>query len=356
MNKINKPTTKDVADLAGVSQSTVSMILNNKTNASFSQETIHKVVEAARSLSYKTKEKNEGLFGIQSQLIAVISPTLSNPYYASLIQAIENEATIQGYSLFICNTYHDQQKERKYLDLLSHSAICGIIYTYMPFHKEIVKVISLKIPVVIIGDKNEVIDIDTVELNSIESGVIMGKHLLSLGHKNIAFISTPLSENSVPRNRRLEGIKLALGASEVKTNLIVREAEVDVSEDNYDVNLESKIGYDLALDIIGKEDVTALVGVNDMVAYGIFDALAEKKFKVPEDYSVCGFDNIFPSAFSGMSLTTVDHFISYKGKDAFEILFKKISNKSLVLNPTSIFKVEYKPILIKRNSTGICRK
>jgi len=356
MSRKNKSTTKDVADLAGVSQSTVSMILNNKVNASFSQETIQNVLEAARSLDYKVKEKNESILDIQSQLIAVISPTLSNPYYSTLIQTIENEASIQGYSLFICNTYHDQQIEKKYLDLLSHSAICGIIYTYMPFHKEIVKAISLKTPVVIIGDKNQAIDIDTVELNSIESGVIMGEHLLSLGHKNIAFISTPLSENSVPRIRRLEGIKLALNASKAKTNLIIREAEVDVAADNYNVNLESKIGYEIALDIIEKEDVTALVGVNDMVAYGIFDALSEKKFKVPEDYSVCGFDNIFPSAFSGVSLTTVDHFINYKGKDAFEILFKKINNKSLVLNPTSIFKVEYKPILIKRSSTGISRK
>lgn len=356
MEKIRKATTKDVASLANVSQATVSMILNGREGASFSDETVRKVYEAAQQLGYQIKKKREDALGAQVRLIAVISPTLSNPYYTTLIQAIENEASTMGYSLLICNTHRDEQTERQYLDMIANSSLNGVIYTFMPCHGELVKLISARTPVVVVGDKNEAIDIDTVEINSEESGKILGDYLISLGHRRIAFISTPLNGNNVPRKRRLEGLRRTLKEAEDGTDLIVRESGTDTSASGGELNLESKIGYELAMDVLEKEDVTALVGVNDMVAYGILDALAESGKKVPEDYSVCGFDNIFPSAFDGVSLTTIDHFISFKGKDAVDILVKKMSTKTAALTPTSIFKVEYKPTLVIRHSTGPRRR
>jgi LacI family transcriptional regulator len=112
------------------------------------------------------------------------------------------------------------------------------------------------------------------------------------------------------------------------------------------------IGHDLALTLIKKNNVTAFIGVNDMVAYGILNAIYEKGLRVPRDYSVCGFDNIFPSAFGNIALTTIENFITHKGRDAVDILTRKIKNQLSDLKPDSIYRVEYKPMLIIRGSTG----
>ncbi len=96
--KAKKPTTMDIAQLAGVSQSTVSMILTGKPDVSFSKETIDRVFDAARQLNYATKRKQKNaLFSEADKLIAVLTPTINNPYYSTLIQSLENEAVSRGY-------------------------------------------------------------------------------------------------------------------------------------------------------------------------------------------------------------------------------------------------------------------
>ena len=349
--KMNKPTSNDVARLAGVSQSAVSMILNNKPNVSFSPETIGRVYTAARQLNYRTKKQQKVPMGTTDPFIAVVSPTMANPYYSTLVQSIENEAARESYGVLVCDTYHDPHTENRYLSLLSTSALHGIIYTFMPFHWEKVKTLSLSVPTVVVGDKNQSIDIDTVELNSTEAGELMARHLLDLGHKKMAFISTPLSENNLPRFRRLEGVRNEVRSTGAE--LIVREADRNLVSDKYNPDLEYKVGYEFAKSLAKDSSITAYIGVNDMVAYGILDALEERNVRVPDAASVCGFDNIFPSRFHRVALTTIDAFHMEKGRDAFELLHRKMTLGEQN-SQTSIFRIEYKPTLLTRESTGPC--
>lgn len=114
MNRKNVTST-DVARRAGVSQSTVSMILNKKYNVSFSRETVMKVEEAARELGYSV-EKKQRKTRIQMQgTIFVLCPNLTNPYYFSLLQGIEKMAKKNRYDVFLCNTGRDYRTEEKYL-------------------------------------------------------------------------------------------------------------------------------------------------------------------------------------------------------------------------------------------------
>ena len=350
--KYKKTTTTDIARQAGVSQSAVSMILNRKKNISFPEETIRRVLDAAEKLNYQIKTKKPENDG--PHIIAVMVPTLANPYYPALLQTVKAEAAKADCDLFIYVIRSDEGAE-KILASLSAMPVRGIIYTFMPYRLEPLSRIAENMPVVIIGDKNDDTGIDTIGLNSVESGAMLAEYLLSLGHRNIAFISTPLGLNSLPRKRRLEGIALALNNFSEKWNLVVQAADETFSARLYDANAEPQLGYELTMKVLQDRKVTAFIGVNDMVAFGILNALSVKKYRIPDDYSVCGFDNIFPSSFRNISLTTVEHFISDKARDAFDILHKKVNCRLSGLVPNSIYKIEYKPRLIVRGSTGPVR-
>jgi LacI family transcriptional regulator len=269
-----------------------------------------------------------------------------------LIKSIKEAAACQGYELFICNIEDEKDSITRYMHTLVTLPIQGIVCTFMPYNLESVLETAGAIPLVIVGDKKENVDIDTIALNSLNAGMVVADHLLELNHRNIAFISTPLNMNSLPRRQRLEGVKLALKNCTQKTNLVVQAADNVLYNYYSDSNAESMIGHDLALNLIEQNEVTAFIGVNDMVAYGILNAIHEKRLRVPQDYSVCGFDNIFPSSFNNISLTTIENFMNHKGRDAVDILIRKIKNQLLELKPDSIYRVEYKPMLIVRGSTG----
>ena len=106
-----KVTTTDIGKMAGVSQATVSMILNKKYNVSFSRETIEKVEKAAEELGYHKSECRRARKLTGQKLIAVFCPTLTNPYYVMLLQGIEEIAKESGYTVFVCNTLRDLKTE-----------------------------------------------------------------------------------------------------------------------------------------------------------------------------------------------------------------------------------------------------
>ena len=135
-------------------------------------------------------------------------------------------------------------------------------------------------------------------------------------------------------------------------SVIVRSREVTPKEERDNISIEHAVGFELTRKCLGERRITAFVAVNDMVAYGVLDAIRAEGRRVPEDYSVCGFDNIFPSQFLPVGLTTVEHYIADKGRNAFEILHSKMSGESSDRNST---RVEFKHHLIVRDSTAAPR-
>ena len=127
-----KATSSDVAERAGVSQATVSMILNRKYNVSFSRDTVERVEQAARELGYELPGRRKHKGSRREKLIVVFCPTLTSPYYVLLLQGIEAVANEQGYGVFICNTQRDAGLEEKYLRMMQTMRPGGIIYTCNP--------------------------------------------------------------------------------------------------------------------------------------------------------------------------------------------------------------------------------
>lgn len=344
---MKKATSKDVAKLAGVSQATVSMILNNKSKVSFSEDTQARVYEAARALNYSIPSQNN-TENENSHLIAVFVPTLSNPYYPNLIQEIEKYANSLGYWVMFCNTFRNREMEIYYLNFFKKNFICGIIYTFIPSFPQLVEQLSISIPVVLIGEKGDDLSIPSMELSNLKAGALVAEHLVMLGHENFVFVTTPPNHLTLAREQRLTGFRNKLEEHHLSNHLAVVCPDSVEEQDSTADPYEFEIGYSLTDRFLENSgSFSAFVGVNDMTALGIIAAIKKHGKRVPEDLSVCGFDNIFSSRVVDPPLTTVDHHLYQRGKTAVDMILNYNSGELAPVN-----KIEYQPQLIVRESTG----
>ena len=141
--------------------------------------------------------------------------------------------------------------------------------------------------------------------------------------------------------------------------VIVKSADEDLDEVIPSMDSEYKMGYYLTKELLREDkNLTAIVGMNDMIAFGIMDAVLKSKLRIPADISVVGCDNTVYSSFRSISLTTIDHYVPLKGRDACDIILRKIQSlrESQDGNePLSTYHVEYEPKLIVRRSTSYAR-
>ena len=132
-----KITSSQVAERAGVSQATVSMILNRRNNVSFSAETVERVEQAARELGYELPRRRKTADNKKEKLIVVFCPTLTSPYYVLLLQGIEAVANEKGYGVFICNTQRDAVLEEKYLRMIRTIQRLHEVSLIIPAHPQL---------------------------------------------------------------------------------------------------------------------------------------------------------------------------------------------------------------------------
>lgn len=356
-----KITSSDVAKRAGVSQATVSMVLNKKYNVSFSKDVVRRVEEAAAELGYVLPKRKAYHEERKEKLLVVISPNLTNPYYVMLLQGIESRAAEQGFGIFVCNTQRDLKLEERYLKMISSLHPHGVIYMCNPsrcFMGQVEK-ISGKIPVVVINNQDERLDVDAVDLDNSKLGRMMARHLLELGHREVAYIAPPLTARQKQRSRRVEGFLKEFQNAGLGNHVVIKAADEQIDKDMPGIDSEYRIGYDLTRELMEeRQDLTAIVGLNDMIAFGIMDALHDMKYKVPGDISVMGCDNTLFAKVKRVSLTTIEHFVIYKGMDACDIIMKKIQShrkRYTEIEPVSIYHVEYEPKVVVRGTTSYPR-
>lgn len=352
MGKRNKVTTRDIAEYTGLSQSTVSMILSGKKNVSFMPQTEQKVRDAAKKLGYSKPVKKAPVLDTNLEnTILLLAPLLTNSYYTSVIHSIAQQASKYGYDVFTAVTFRDSGKETEYLSLAKRSRLAGIIILYPIIEVGLANKISKDVPVVQIGEKPDNIRFDSVELDSSKPGLLMGQHLLSLGHKKIAFISSPMKKHEISRRRRLAGLKAALEEEGLNPDLIEVYTPTSAEFKKYGYqSAEYRTGYEMTKKALSCETkATAFVGQNDMTAYGIMAALSDQGYRIPADYSVAGFDDSRFSSMPQISLTTVEHYAVLKGQDAVNLIYDRNHQSR---SGQRITRMEYEPNLIRRRSTG----
>jgi len=342
----NKATLKDIAVMTGYSPASISMVLSGKMLERFSDKTIRDIRSAAKKCNYIKIRKGN--------IVLVICPSVFNPYYSTILQGMDMEAAKHGLSTIVYNTYWDAEKERRVLDLAKNPAVCGAVFAMIPqIHKTAVELNKI-IPVVAIGDYHKDLQLDAVDINNFNAGKLAAEHLISLGHKTAAYISTTLNDDHSARTQRLEGLRAAYKEAGRPEYPVVYSRDIAPEYELHNINVEFETGYNLMLECIKETPhVTAVIAINDMVAYGCMNAISDRGFRIPDDYSLCGFDNIFPSKFSGINLTTVEHHIIERGKKAIELIAARPENRSGILD---VVRIEYKSGLIVRSSTARARK
>ena len=371
MNGKKRTTTRDIAKACFVSQSAVSMILSGREDIHFAPETIERVKRTAKEMGYeyrgRAKKKKTGT----NDTIMIMCPSLATQYYTTLIQFITQEAQEHGLYTLIAYTNRSKEREEYYLNMASDTGFYGIICTYAPRAVSFLNHLYEKLPLVLINDHNPDLKMELLELDSKKSGRLIAAHLLELGHRDIGYMTTPLSSIEVPRRRRLEGMQEEYERQGLDSSFIHVISGKREEQETITGNKHYDTGYGLTRkyfkkreDILKKkeetnaelENITAFVGTNDFVAIGIMDAITSLGYRIPEDFSVCGFDNTLVASFSGISLTTIDHCIGEKGAYAVSMLrnqrtrMEQKDDKKEKKRP--IMRLEYEPQLIIRRSTG----
>lgn len=353
MANYKKVTSKDVAKLAGVSQSTVSMVLNNSETASFSQDTVERVFGAAKELGYSINRKRSrvSLPG-RSNLLLVVCPSVINQYYVGLINTLAFYAQSKGLTPLFFDTFRDPGYEARVAEIIQTTPVGGLIYLGSPTLPDVVYQMSQEVPCILVDEKQEQLRSDRLELDGIRLGGLMGKHLLSLGHRKVAYITPPMGNPNSPRHRRMEGLRRAFVQAGLEPESVRCFSIQDEPPGSHMGNEEYAAGLRLARQAAQDPDITAMMGSNDMVAYGIMDALLDLGYEIPRDYSVCGCDNIMFSYMRRISLTTVEHFANEKAKEAVDLLLRRMEAGTMGQGSIRIHRVEYTPQLIVRSSTG----
>lgn len=352
-----KVTAKDVAKRAGVSAATVSMILNGKSSSKFPEKTCRRVIDACNELGY-VRNSVFKTAALDDKVLVAITPTLSNLYYVHMVEAMQRRAKELGYSLLVFNTFREIPQETRIMQICSQFPFSGLFFLYPPENSMLLQQVGCSKPVIHIYDKGVHNNADILELDGFRVGAIIGEYLIKLGHDRIAFITSTFETKQVTRIRRLEGLRSVYEAHDFDPiqSVLACPPELELAEAKV-VPEGYELGYLMAKRLIErKEDVTAFVAVNDMIAIGVMDAIIDAGKRIPDDYSVCGCDNTSVSKYKGISLTSVESYARQTGREAVEMLVRKIEGgnhfSEIEDSPDGITRVEYFPKLIIRKSTG----
>ncbi|GKU23463.1 LacI family DNA-binding transcriptional regulator [Clostridium folliculivorans] len=321
-------TIKDVAEIAGVTVTTVSRVLNNR--GYISDSTREKVNAAMKELNYQPNELARSLFRKKSNIIGLIVPDVAHPFFAKLTSYIEAYAYAAGYKVLLCNSYQDATKEKDYVEMLKGNQVDGII---MGSHTlETSDYLTPTLPIVAI-DRDFSNNIPFITSDNYAGGLIATNLLLDKGCKKLAHISGPL-ELSTPANKRYEAFMNTV--LERKAQYVVEQAKLDVYE-SY---------KKLARKIFHKHpDIDGVFASSDMIAAAMMQVSQELGKEVPRDIKVIGYDDVEVASLMAIPLTTIKQPIDEMAQLAIKLLLDQMEGKKVTVE--NVLPVK----LIERKST-----
>jgi LacI family transcriptional regulator len=324
--KKNVATIRDVAAAAGVSTATVSKFVNGAQR--FSPAVEATIKEVIAKLGYRSNPLAASMITGRTKSIGLSVLDVSNPHFTSIVKGANRVAQAHGYTLLLVDTEENPDRERPLLEALSRRVDGMIVFSRM-VEAEMDWMTELGKPLVFFGRLTR-LDIPWVISDDHRGAYMLTRHLVSLGHKRIAYLGFARSRRD---EERLGGIRECLAAHGLE--LTVHEGSAPTSAEGERVC--SSI-------MLGAEHPEALICYNDLMALGFMKSAQTLGFKLPEDISVAGFDNIQYGLYTSPPLTTVDLQSERMGTAAMEKLLAAIDGKP-ALNATTI-----EPQLILRNS------
>lgn len=327
-----KPTIYDVANKANVSIATVSKVLNN--TGRISEKTKNKVLEIMKELEYQPSSVATALTGKKTFTIGVLVPDIANPFFAEVARALENNARETGYSIILCSTDYQLEREHDYLELLIKKQVDGIIIATEPRDFKMLKSLNDRnVPCVLFSIDHLALDSHVVTTDDVRGGYLAGRYLYEKGHRQIAIITEPQRASG---RLRLQGFKQALIDEGVNLeNVLVVEAKSKIEE--------AKKAAQQLLDLENRP--TAVFATTDLIAAVFINEARKAGAAVPQEISIIGFDNTIHAEISDPGLTTIAQPIADLASYTIEQLLQSIEKPGMPSH-----RIMLAPTLVERES------
>lgn len=310
-----KVTIYDVADVVGVSSSTVSRVLAGR--GQIAAATRQSVLDAAAQLGYRPNTVARSLASGATDTLAILLPDLTNPFFPELVGEIQGQAERHGITVLLCNTHRDPDIERRFLNtLLSHQVqhvlCCGLALDRRAVEE------SQRAGLTFIGIDRAVAGQGTylVQTDNRRGGYLATKHLLDLGHRRIAHVSGPANLDVARQRQRGYVEALAEAGIEPDEALVVSGQFSEEAGADAFAQLRSRGAGE-----------TAIFAANDLVAIGVLFAAHESGLRVPEDMSLVGFDDVSLTKYVSPQLTTVRQDVAAMAEAAVKIVVSADGSK-----------------------------
>lgn len=334
-----KVTINEIAKLANVSKSTISRVLNE--SGPVSKKTKRAVMDAVEALNFQPNEIARSLATKRTKTLGLVIQDIRNPYYATACWYSERIFRNYGYTTFICNADNNPDTEENFLNSMKYRNVDGIMC--IGIQESSTSILRFKkkedIPLVLIDRYLEDSGIHSVKMDNVYGGQLVVEYLFSLGHKNIAFITSDFTE---AEQFRFKGFEKAMNARgmHIEDQYVVSQSE----------ELWHKGTCNRLIKLLHQKDrPTALFASNDYKAIRVLRLLKQTGIIVPDEVSLVGYDDIETASLVDPALTTVhqpiDKMIEIGAKMLLSIIEKRTfehdDNKNIML----------KPWLVEREST-----
>ena len=336
----HRVTLREVAEYVGLSQTTVSFVLNRAPMArTIAQTTQDRIWEAARELQYRPNIFARYLHTKRTYSVAVLVPDIGDEYSSVLISGIERHLADCGFLYFVLSHRGIPEKVRDLPNTLMDRAVEGLIAINTPLNY------TLPLPVVALSDITQGPDITHILIDNSRAATLALEHLQQLGHKKIAAFQGPAGNGDTEdRWRCLTQVAQNLGIP------IADERSVQLGNTSTaEKHSMSEYGYWATQELLRRNtNFTAIVAFNDGSAIGAIRALHDAGLQVPKDVSVIGLDDVWQAAYTVPRLTTIRQPLQHMGQIAAKTLLHIIetgqkSQQNIILQPE----------LILRESTAI---
>lgn len=332
-----KITIKDIAEISGVSTTTVSQILNNKGQR-FSEETKRRVMKAVEENDYNPDYFAKNMINRESKTVGMIVPDVTDLFFSKVIEGVEAYLTKKDYMILLCNSNHSNEMEKNYIKQLLNRSVAGVILA-SPNAMELET--SLKSSPYILIDRGINTRVEgNLLVKEYEGSYESVQYLIDAGHKKIGMLTNESGYYEMTDRYRAY-------VQCLKDNKLIYHGEY--IEDG-PVTIEG--GYEAAKRLLGRTDITALCCGNDQMAIGTYRAAYELGLKIPEDLSVIGFDDLEISSYLNPPLTTVAQPAFEIGYTAATYLFQSINSPEQKI-PNRTFETEF---IVRGSTTTVDKK
>ncbi|MGX7014289.1 LacI family DNA-binding transcriptional regulator [Vagococcus silagei] len=322
---LKKITIKDIANIVGVSTTTVSQILNNKGQR-FSEETKQKVFQAVEKYDYSPDYFAKNMVQRESRTVGMIVPDVTDLFFSKVIEGVETYLNRKDYMLLLCNSKHSTEMERGFIKQLQNRSVAGIILA-SPNALELEKKMK-HLPYILIDRGLNTREQGNILVNEYDGFYNSVKYLIDAGHTKIGMLTNEtgyyeMTDRFVAYQKCLKDHGLEFHSE------FVEDGPVTIHG-----------GYVATRELLKRADISALCCGNDQMAIGAYRAAFDQGIVIPDDLSIIGFDNLEITGYLNPPLTTVEQPAFDIGYTAAEYMLHAINFPDKMI-PNKLYQTKF---------------